>query len=344
MKKIRLGMVGLGRAGYSMHLEEMRGMEDMFEIVAVCDIESDRRENMKEKYGCKTYEKIEDLVEDPNIDVVDIATRSCDHYKHAKTALDAGKTVFLEKPMCLDYADAKKLMDYAEKDGERRLFIRHNRRFEAKFMHLNKLIESGILGEVYYIKRSVSNYDRRCDWQTLEQYGGGQLLNWGPHLVDQALQFCGGDYKRMMSVTRQIAAAGDCEDYVSATFEGINGRQVVIEISGGTAMKVPEYVVYGTRGTLVDNGKTFTLNCVPKDYVFEPIKANPHTPEGAQFHPNPKVPFEEKEVEWEENRLDHTWRYLYDAVVNGKDYPIKSSEALKAMQTITEIKRQNAKN
>ena len=324
-----------------MHLAELEGIEDMFEIYAVCDIEEDRRQNMKEKYGCKTYAKIEDLVEDADIDVVVVATRSCDHFKHAKTALDAGKLVFLEKPMCTEYKDAKTLMDIAEKDGERRVFIRHNRRFEAKFMHLNKLIKSGILGDVYYVKRSVSSYDRRCDWQTLMQYGGGQLLNWGPHLVDQAIQLCGGDYKRMMSVTRQIAASGDCEDYVSATFEGINNRQVVIEISGGTAMNVPEYIVYGTRGTLIDNGETFTLNAVPEDYVFPPVKSSPHTPEGAKFHPNPKPPFEEKEITWETNRLDHTWRYLYDAIVNGKDYPIKTSEALKVMETLTAIKEQN---
>ena len=324
-----------------MHLPELRGKEEMFEIYAVCDVEADRRENMRKLYGCKTYERVEDLVEDPLVDVVDIATRSCDHFKHAKTALDAGKLVFLEKPMCTTYEDAKTLMEIAEKYGERRVFVRHNRRFEAKFMQLNKLIDSGILGDVYYVKRSESDYDRRCDWQTLMQYGGGQLLNWGPHLVDQALQLCGGDYKRMMSVTRQIAAAGDCEDYVSATFEGVNSRQVVIEISGGTALAVPEYVVYGTRGTLYDNGETFTLNVLPEDYVFPPVKANPHTPEGAQFHANPKPPFETREIKWDTNSLDHTWTYLYDAVVNGKDYPIKTAQALKVMETLIEIKNQN---
>ena len=341
MKKLRLGLIGLGRAGYGMHLPELKGKEDMFEIYAVCDIEPDRCENMAKEYGCKTYARVEDIVEDPDVDVIVVATRSCDHFKHAKTALDAGKLVFLEKPMCTTYSDAKQLMEIAEQYGERRVFVRHNRRFEAKFMQLNRIIESGILGDVYYIKRSVSSYDRRCDWQTLMQYGGGQLLNWGPHLVDQALQFCGGDYKRMMSVTRQIAASGDCEDYVSATFEGINGRQVVIEISGGTALKVPEYVVYGSRGTLYDNGATFTLNCAPEDYVYPPVVSSPHTPEGAMFHPSPKVPFEAKEVEWETNSLDQTYVYLYEAIVNGKDYPIKTAEALKVMETLTAIKEQN---
>ena len=140
MKKLKLGLIGLGRAGYGMHLPELKGKEDMFEIFAVCDVEPDRCELMKKEYGCKTYSKVEDIVEDPDIDVIVVATRSCDHFKHAKTALDAGKIVFLEKPMCTTYADAKKLMEIAEQYGERRVFVRHNRRFEAKFMQLNRLI------------------------------------------------------------------------------------------------------------------------------------------------------------------------------------------------------------
>ncbi|MBE6534853.1 MAG: Gfo/Idh/MocA family oxidoreductase, partial [Ruminococcaceae bacterium] len=247
-KPIKLGMVGLGRAGRTMHLEELEGKDSLFEIYAVCDLERERCEEFKEKFGSKIYKNIEELVEDPEIEVVDIATRSADHYKHAKTALDAGKTVFLEKPMSESYEEAKKLIALGEKFGERRLFIRHNRRFEAKFMHLNKIIDSGILGEVFFIRRTVANFDHRKDWQTISQYGGGQLLNWGPHIIDQALRFCGGDYKKLFSVTRQIAAAGDCEDFIIATFEGINGRTVEIEISGGTALSVPDYIAYGTRG------------------------------------------------------------------------------------------------
>ena len=338
---IKLGIVGLGRAGYSMHLAELKGKEDMFNIFAVCDSEDDRCENMKAEYGCKTYKRIEDIVEDPDIDIIDIATRSCDHYKHAKTALEAGKTVFLEKPMCQTYEEAKRLVELGEATGERKLFIRHNRRFEAKFMHINKIIDSGILGNVFFIRRSVCGFDRRKDWQTLSQYGGGQLLNWGPHIVDQALRFSGGDYRRMFSLTRQIAAAGDCEDFIVATFEGVNGRTVEIEISGGTALSVPEYIAYGTRGSLISQGDTFEIKYMPEDYSLPNVPASPHTPEGAKFAPGEQIPFITETREWETNALDHTWVYLYEAVRCGKEYPISNAQALKVMQTICEIKKQN---
>lgn len=341
-KPIKLGMIGLGRAGYGMHLPEMKG-KDLFEITAVCDVEADRMELMKKEYGSKCYARVEDIVEDPEIEVIDIATRSCDHFTHAMTALQAGKIVFLEKPITMSYAQAKALFSYADSLGGNNLFVRHNRRFEAMFMEVQDIIASGILGDVYYIKRSVMNFDRRCDWQTLSQYGGGQLLNWGPHLIDQALQFAGGDYKRMNSYTRQIAASGDCEDVVMASFEGVNGRIVEIEISGGAALPMPEYVVHGTRGSLIDKGDKYIIKYLPEDYVFDPVVSNPHTPKDAKFHPNPKLPFIEEERTWQTNALDHVWEYLYATVREGKEYPIKSSEALKVMEVISEIKRQNEK-
>ena len=341
-KPIKLGMVGIGRAGFNMHLKEMAGKEDMFSIVAACDVEAERRETMAEKFGCKTYYKIEDIVSDPDVEVIDIATRSNDHFVHAKTALEAGKIVFLEKPMAMTYEEAKKLVEINEKLGGDRLYVRHNRRFEAKFMQVNKIIESGILGKVYYIKRSVGNFDYRSDWQTLSQYGGGQLLNWGPHLVDQALCFSGGDYKRMFAVTKHAVAAGDCEDVVKASFVGINDVNVEISISGAEAIRPPEYIVCGTRGELIDiDGTNFKIKYISEDFADPDLVASINTPMGTGFGGKIKPTFVEEERAWEENPLDHTWTYLYSAVREGKAYPVSCAEALKVMQTIQDIKDQN---
>ena len=340
-KPIKLGIIGVGRAGYGMHLKEMKDREGLFEIYAVCDVEEDRRKKMADEYGAKTYARVEDIVEDPEIEVIDIATRSCDHFIHAMTALQAGKTVLLEKPITMNYDQAKKLFDYAAACGENKLMIRHNRRFEAKFTEVNKIIADGTIGDVYYIRRAVTQFDRRRDWQTISQYGGGQLLNWGPHLIDQALRFCGGEYKRMNSYTRQIAAAGDCEDMVMASFEGVNGRIVEIEINGGAALTQPEYIVYGTRGAIIDKGTTYAIKYLPLDYEFPAIKSSPHTPQSAGFAAGDPLPFIEEERTWETNKLNHIWQCVYDTVREGKEYPIKSEEALKVMEVISAIKRQN---
>lgn len=343
-KPIKLGMVGLGRAGYGMHLKEMKGKEALFEIVATCDLIPERCEKMKEEFGSRAYSCIEDLVEDPKVEVVDIATRSCDHYCHAKTALEAGKIVFLEKPMTETLEEAEKLAALAASYGENRLFIRHNRRFEPQFMQINKIIESGILGDVFLIRRAVCQYTIRDDWQTLSQYGGGQLLNWGPHLVDQAIQFCGGDYKRMQAITRKTVAAGDCEDFIHATFEGINGRAVEIEINGASALTMPSHAVFGTRGTLIAEGTGFKLRYLPEDFVLQQKTASPKTPVEIGFRRGENLPFIEETREWDKNDLDHTWTYLYETLREAKPYPIKMEEAVKVMKVITEIREQNKEN
>ena len=338
-KPIKLGIVGLGRAGRGMHLSELAGKEDMFEIVAACDIEEDRREQIKAEFGCKVYNKIEDMVKDKDIEVIDIATRSNDHYTHAKTALDAGMTVFLEKPISQTYEEARQLVEIASKHPDRRLYVRHNRRFEPKFKQVMEIIDSGILGDVYYVKRSVDNFQIRKDWQTLSQYGGGQLLNWGPHLVDQALRFAGGEYTKMFSDIRQVAAAGDCEDVVHATMIGVNGRMVEIQISGASALKLPEYIVYGSRGSIIDkNDGKFQIRYVDPNFELPKPEASIDSPEGAKFGPQIEVPFIEEEREWDKYPLDHTWIYLYEAIREGKEYPVSNEEALKVMETICEIR------
>jgi hypothetical protein len=84
------------------------------------------------------------------------------------------------------------------------------------------------------------------------------------------------------------------------------------------------------------------MKYLPADYVFPPIKSSAHTPKGQNFGSTDPLPFVTEQKTWETNNLDHVWGYLYEAVREGKEYPIKSEEALKVMEVITEIKRQNA--
>lgn len=81
------------------------------------------------------------------------------------------------------------------------LYLRHNRRVESGFEKVNEIIDSGVLGDVFSIKLTRNGYSRRCDWQTISEFGGGQLLNWGPHIVDHCRVFAGVHTKRCTPIS-----------------------------------------------------------------------------------------------------------------------------------------------
>lgn len=340
MKPIKLAIVGLGRAGKGMHLSELAGKEDMFEVYAVCDIIEERRRAVAEKYNCKAYASIEEVIADPEVEIVDIATRSCDHFAHAMMALKAGKNVFLEKPICCTYEDAKALMAYADAHPEVKLYIRHNRRWEKMFCKGMELADSGLLGNVVEVRLARNGFTGRYDWQTISKFGGGQLLNWGPHIIDHALNFCGGDYKDIYCETRQTLASGDCEDHIKLLLTGVNNRIVDMEISSCVATFVPLLVIYGDRGAAYQDPvtKKFCWKYLKPGFEFIKPEPDPNTPEG--WGTPQQLEWVEGEMTPEESKdtLDETWVAMYEDFRNGKPYPILHEQALKVVEVIGKIK------
>ncbi len=340
MKPIQVGLVGLGRAGNGMHRSELRGRQDKFRFAAVCDIIEERTVPFAEEFGSKPYTRIEDLLADPDVELVTIATRSCDHFRHAKMALEAGKNVFIEKPFSMKSAEVRELIALGSQPAGPHLYVRHNRRFEKGFQIAQQIIDSGKLGEVYEIRLTRNGYQRRNDWQTLSEFGGGQLLNWGPHIVDHSLRFCGGDYVKLYSEIRHVAAAGDCEDHIKIVFTGVNGRIVDMEISGGVALPTPEYLIYGSKGSLVSDGGKFRLRYLDPDIELSPVTADPETPgSGKGFGNSEKLVWKEEEIDAGSGGTDRIWDALYETIRFGKAFPVTLDQAAKVIDVIETVKK-----
>jgi scyllo-inositol 2-dehydrogenase (NADP+) len=350
-KPIRVGVVGLGRAGWSMQCDELDRYPEMFQVVAGCDTIKLRRENFTKRYDQPAYASIGKLIADPNVEMVSIATRSCDHFAHAKAALEAGKDVFLEKPITTTYEDACKLRRIANRKSTGRLFIRHNRRFEAGFMQIRELLASGIIGEVFQIKLRRLDYQFRGDWQTLKRFGGGQLLNWGPHIIDHALQFMGGRFKKVAADLKCIAAVGDAEDHVKLGIVGPSGLLVDLEISGAAALGEPMYHIFGTKGALTAGDNYIHLKYLDPKVKLTKIAADPGTP-GSEGHP-PRPNHvqvqsgqhkETKDVTWVEEirqvapATTDIWQELFASVRRGKTFPINLDDAVEVMRVVYEAK------
>ncbi len=337
---IALGIVGLGRAGWGMHVRELEGRKDKFRIVAGCDVRPDRRERLAKAFGCRTYARIADMLKDPEMELVSIATRSTDHVDHARLALKAGLHVFLEKPIAVNYPEARRLVP-AARQSRGQLFIRHNRRFEPMYQHIREIMASGLLGDVYEIKLRRHNFMRRDDWQTLKRCGGGQLLNWGPHIVDHALRLLESPVADMWSDLKRVAAVGDAEDHIKMVLRGRNGRVVDMEISGGTAIPEPEYLVHGTRGALRAEGERIRMRYIDPKKRLARRRASAGTPESGfgtpetlpwiedEFPVKPALPVE----------MPGIWDSLYAAIREGQRFPITLDEALDVMRVISAVRR-----
>jgi len=334
---IRLGIAGLGRAGWGMHCPELDGKEGKFAIVAGCDTLAPKRERFAAKYGCKVYSRIEDMLADPNVEMVSIATRSPDHFAHASMALKADKHVFDEKPMTVSYDQARKLQALAAK-SKGKLNVRHNRRFEPGFLHIREIIKSGILGNVYEVNLARVGYARRDDWQTLLACGGGQLLNWGPHIVDHALQFLESPVAGMWSELKKIAAVGDAEDHLKIVLKGENGRVVDLEISGGSAAGKPEYIVLGTKGALTSSGNSTNLRYLDPKAKLPRRKAIAGDP-GENFGNPESLPWVQETLAVSPAKSYDIWDELYKAVRLGKKFPITLDEAVAVMKVISAAKK-----
>lgn len=341
-RKVKVGIIGLGRAGYNMHCKELDKYKQKFEIVAGCDPLASKRERFQEKIKkAKVYKKLEDLIADPEVELIDIANRTTDHLPTVLLALKSGKDVFLEKPICESYEEAKKIRAAAKK-AKGTLYIRHNRRFESGFVHVREIIDSGILGDVYEIKLARHSFSRRNDWQTVKSCGGGQLNNWGPHLIDHALQFLDGKVKDIWSSLDLVAAAGNAEDHLKIVMTGKNNVVVDVEISGGVALASPVYAVYGTRGALIsEDEKTIKLKYLDPRKKLKERKANKGDPDDGFGDPD-DLKWIEKEIKVRPKLkvdADSIWKYLYDSIVDGVDFPITIDESVAVMRVISAVKR-----
>ncbi len=345
--KIKVGILGLGRAGFNMHQSELGRYPELFTIVAGADPLFHRAEELQKRCGAKPYHNLEEMVAEPEVELVSVASRSVDHVQHTLQALEAGKYVMVEKPIAVNYQEALQYRQ-AEKKFPGRLFLRHNRRFEPGFVFLRELIAAGNIGEVFEIKLRRLSYQLRSDWQVLTECEGGQMNNWGPHLLDQALTLLESPVKDIWCDRKHVLAAGDAEDHFRILLRAENGRLADIQISGAVALPEPYFTVYGTRGTLVcKNDQELSYNWVLPDVSAVSPAASADTPAILPGEPATGKMNNPLAMRWgtlmvePKDNVDtwHIWKYLYQSIREGKTYPISLAQALEVVRITEEAKR-----
>ena len=149
--KLRVGVIGLG-VGRT-HLRAYQGMPDV-EIAAVADVSEEARERARQEFAVPlAFSDYRELLERPDVDAVSICTPDRLHAEQALAALDAGKHVLCEKPMCTAVEDAAAVVRKVRETGLTFMMC-HNYRFVPQFAQLKRMAATGAVGQVFYADSS----------------------------------------------------------------------------------------------------------------------------------------------------------------------------------------------
>jgi scyllo-inositol 2-dehydrogenase (NADP+) len=325
---LRVGLCGLGRGAFGMLQRDLL-TQPVARIVACTDLLAERTRDLAAKLNARPVGSFEALLAEKDVELVVISTRSHEHAAMAAKALRAGKHVLLEKPAAVTLAETDKLLDLARQLQRRRsvrLFIRHNRRFDAPFQLARHVIKSGKIGSLFAFSLRVHSYNPRRDWQSFRRFGGGQLLNWGSHVIDWAIQLLGSPVVDVWSDCRRIVSGGDAEDHVKVMLRAKNGTVADLEISSAAAIAAPTWHLLGTRGALIIDGNGARLRYLAEMPAAH-IKADAHTPPQWASYSNPvSMSWIEETPAVVRQEPVTFWGSLYAALRRGQEFPITMAE------------------
>jgi len=331
---IRTAILGYGRNGSAMHGEAL-ARNDAFQVVAVCDIDSARRQQAKEKFGCALYDDYHRMLAEEQLDLVVVVTRSSQHAAMTCDALDAGANVLVTKPWALNEAEAQRMLAAQQTSGKL-LMPWLPSRWGSDTRRLKELIDAGTIGNVFFIRHSVCSFGTRSDWQIERQYGGGYLLNWGPHIVDPPMQVLGSPVRSVFGRMKQTINPGDVEDVFFGLLTLENGACVQVEYTIALE-NLPSWFLQGDRGTIVVHGRNFKI------LQNTPVHPDDPTQFATMKASETKITEEEvgADIYGDEHKI---YLEIADALQGGRPYPVLPEHALELTRVLDAMRTASEEN
>ena len=250
MKKLRIGIVGVGSIARVAHICSYNGMEDV-EIVAVSDIVPEKMNYDQIPATAKKYADYREMLEKESLDAVDICTPNDLHSEIAVYALEHGKHVFCEKPDAISFEERKRMSEAQQKSGKVLMVMRNNRH-TAGSLYLKKCVDACEFGEIYagrcgWIRRR--GIPGKGGWFTTKsRSGGGPLIDLGVHMLDLAIYLMGNPKAVAVSGSTycKFAEADDISDSEHSSF----GEKKEVEFSWASNIEEESRFVElrGTKG------------------------------------------------------------------------------------------------
>jgi predicted dehydrogenase len=227
MKTVRWGIIGCGdvtevKSGPA--LQKAEGSQ----LVAVMRRNGALAQDYARRHGVpRWYDDAQQLIDDPEVDAVYIATPPNMHKEYTLAVARAGKPVYVEKPMALNAAECQQMVDACRSAGVP-LFVAYYRRVLPRFVKIKEIVDSGTLGDLRHVQITLTQPARlyvagELPWRVKpETAGGGHFVDLAAHTLDY-LDYLFGPITQAKGIARNQDGVYPAEDVVSGTFEFENG-------------------------------------------------------------------------------------------------------------------------
>lgn len=254
MKKLQMAMAGFGKGGRIYNAPVISSVDGL----EIKKILTSSRENIaaagKDFPDALVVSSFEEILEDPEIDLIIITTPNHLHEDYATKALKAGKHVVIEKPITPLASQAEELIRLA-REKQLILSVHHNRRWDSDFLTIKKLLEDEKLGEVVEYEAHFDRFrpDVKEGWkENPEMPGSGILYDLGSHLIDQALVLFGMPEEVFADIRIQRKNAAVPDYFELLLF--YPDLKVTLKAGMLVKGKTPTFLIHGTKGTFIKYG------------------------------------------------------------------------------------------
>ena len=251
--KLRVGMIGLGAISFA-HEAGFAELGEACEIVAMCDVNQEDTASRAAMYGAGAYSRYQDLLENPDVEMVDITVPHELHYEIALAALEKGKHVLVEKPITVKYAQGEELIAKARK-ARLKFSVAENTRFVTAYQKAEQILKAGILGEIWTVRTLIAGSEvfRLKDpnlWHGKAPYGG-VILDSAVHNF-YLFKWLFGGVRDVQGFASKIVPEGEMEDNGLILGHLANGAD--FQLNTSCTMEIPwteRVEIYGSRAGLI---------------------------------------------------------------------------------------------
>lgn len=252
MSKPRAVVIGYGFAGRSFH-SYLISLVPGLELHGIASRDAATRARIVAERGCKAYESFEQVIADPEVDLVVLATPNQNHAEFSIRAMQAGKHVVTDKVMALNLAECDRMIATARECGVM-LSVFQNRRWDGDYLTLRQAMQNGELGEVRWLEMAWDRFGAPGGWRGQAEMGGGRFYDLGAHLADQLAMLFPQAIQSVYCRMHHDFPDSDVESQAMIVVSFADGCTGVCDLSSQSAISKPRFYARGTHATWIKYG------------------------------------------------------------------------------------------